>query len=115
MISGIPDLILFPKGNEENAQVWDYKTGNRSESKEKPYEFQLMTYAYALYEFYQYDKTKPINLVLCYVDDKNLVEQSVSFSDVEKYLYQFWSVINQPSQINEQSCEFCSFTNICHK
>lgn len=115
MISGIPDLILFPRTSNDNAQVWDYKTGKRSESKEKPYVFQLMTYAYAIYEFYKYDKSKHINLVLCYVDDKNKVEQTVSYSDVEKYLDQFWSVINLPEKINEDSCEFCSFVNICHK
>ena len=113
MISGIPDLILFPKGEEGNAQVWDYKTGKRSESKEKPYVFQLMTYAYAVYNYYGYEKTKPINLVLCYVDEKNLVEQKVFFEDVEKYLDQFWSLINMPDQINTDSCELCPFENIC--
>lgn len=115
MISGIPDLILLPKDDISLAQIWDYKTGNRSESKERPYIFQLMTYAYALYEYYQYDKNKQINLVLCYVDDENKVEQIVSYNDVEKYLYQFWSLLNKPDQINEESCDLCPYSNICHK
>lgn len=115
MISGIPDLILFPKNNNHIAQVWDYKTGKRTESKEKPYKFQLMTYAYAIYEHYNYDKEKQINLVLCYVDDKNLVEQTVSFFDVEKYLEHYWSLINLPDKIDKESCEQCPYSNICHK
>lgn len=115
MISGIPDLILFPSNDDSTAEIWDYKTGSRSETKEVPYIFQLMTYAYALYEFYQYDKEKLINIVLCYVDQKHLVEQKVSYSDVEKYLSSYWQKINMPDEVNTDSCAQCPFDSICHK
>ena len=115
MISGIPDLLLFPKESVQDAQVWDYKTGHRSEFKEISYRFQLMAYAYALYNYYNYDKEKAISLVLCYVDQEELVEQKVSFSDVDNYLSAFWGKVNMPDQICEEFCSSCIYNNICRK
>ncbi len=114
MISGIPDLILLPKDDEHSAELWDFKTGSRKESTEKPYEFQLMTYAYALYKLKLVPKANPIKIVLCYVDDENLVEQSVSSEDVDKYLSNYWSKISTPDQVNQEHCSECPYGNICH-
>lgn len=115
MISGIPDLLLFPAKDEQVAQVWDYKTGKRSDLKEKSYTYQLMAYAYALYTLHDYDKQKPINLVLCYLDQKQLVEQKVFFLDVDKYLSEYWQKVNTPSETCEQFCPSCIYNNICRK
>jgi ATP-dependent exoDNAse (exonuclease V) beta subunit len=115
MISGIPDLILMPKDNKDTAELWDFKTGSRKEGTEKPYEFQLMTYAYALYKLNLVPKNNPIKTVLCYVDDENLVEQTVTKTDVDKYLSNYWNMISTPDQINSDHCAECPYGNICHK
>ena len=74
-----------------------------------------MAYAYALYTYYEYDKEKPISLVLCYVDQEELVEQKVSFLDVDNYLSAFWGKVNMPDQTCEEFCSSCIYNNICRK
>jgi CRISPR/Cas system-associated exonuclease Cas4 (RecB family) len=115
MISGIPDLILMPKDNKDIAELWDFKTGSRNEGTEKPYEFQLMTYAYALYKLKLIPENNLIKTVLCYIDDEKLVERSISKIDVDKYLSNYWNMISTPDQVNLDHCDKCPYGNICHQ
>jgi len=118
MISGIPDLILLPKdksNTEHSAEVWDYKSGNRQADKELPYVFQLMCYGYALYHLGMIEQESQIKLVLCYLDEKEVVEQNISLSDVENYLNSYWKQLARPDLVNTDHCEKCSYGNICHR
>lgn len=113
MISGIPDLIVLNKDKTQNSEIWDYKTGTRKESSEVPYTFQLMSYAYALYTLGEVSMDKQINLVLCYLDEQKLVEQLVSFADVDKYLSNYWKQTSNPDLTNQDHCLQCIYNSIC--
>lgn len=115
MISGIPDLILSHKGGEDSTQIWDFKTGAFSEEKLKPYYFQLYTYAYSQYVLEESSLEKPTKLVLCFVDEKKIVEKTVSFEDVEKYLTKELAKTMTPDVVDLSECEFCPFELICQK
>ncbi len=112
MISGIPDLIIL---NDQIPQIWDFKTGQIKEDNSEIYYFQLMTYAYALYSLGKIAKNSEVKIVLCYLDEKKLVEKVHSFSDVDKYLRPFWLETSRPQNTNLNHCDSCEYGNICHK
>jgi ATP-dependent helicase/nuclease subunit A len=112
MISGIPDLVLLPKENQK-AQVWDFKTGRITQENLNHYWLQLSTYAYALYELGQISKDQEIELVLCFVDQKKLLSNVVSWSKCESELYPIWRSQNEPWKTNLDHCSQCSYGSIC--
>jgi ATP-dependent helicase/nuclease subunit A len=115
MVSGIPDLVLYPSVENKEAQVWDFKTGRATEEKLAPYTFQLMCYAYAQFILDKVDKSNKIKIVLCFVDDQKLIEQSVSREDVEKYISQVFEKLNHPEEENLSECLYCPYKIICQK
>lgn len=112
MISGIPDLLLMPKGNQ-NAQVWDFKTGRITQDNLNHYWLQLSTYAYALFELGKVDKTCEVELVLCFVDEKKILTKTVTFTQCESDLYPVWRSQNEPWKVNLDHCAQCSYGSIC--
>jgi ATP-dependent helicase/nuclease subunit A len=115
MVSGIPDLYLKNKQNGQLSEIWDFKTGQRGESKEKPYWFQLYCYAHAAYELNLVERENSIKLVLCYADNELIVDKNVSFNDVENYLFEYWCQLNRPDIINPDHCYQCLYNDICQK
>jgi ATP-dependent exoDNAse (exonuclease V) beta subunit len=115
MVSGIPDLIISSIDESRLTEIWDFKTGKYSESKLTPYNFQLMSYAHALYNLKKLKEDQPIKLVLCFVDDKKLVEQTVSKINVENYLIKELENLRHPEIENTEECEFCPYKTICLK
>lgn len=114
MVTGIPDLYLLPKEKTETAEIWDFKTGRGSESKDKKYFFQLTAYAYALYKKEHLSLDQKIKMLIYYVDERKEVEKTVSFKDVENFLWTYWLEINRPDLCNTEHCKVCSYGNICH-
>ena len=112
MISGIPDLVLMPKGNQK-AQVWDFKTGRITKDSLSHYWLQLKTYAYALYEMGKIQAESEVELVLCFVDQKETLKLSVTFKQCEADLYPVWRSQNEPWKINPDHCSQCSYGSIC--
>lgn len=115
MISGIPDLIISPKSEELEFEIWDFKTGRYSEDKLAPYWFQLMCYAYSQYLSPNHKKNKQIKLVLCFVDEQKMVEKRVSLENVENFLKQEIVKTNQPQVVNTDKCDYCPYDIICKK
>ncbi len=115
MISGIPDLICLSASNEKITEIWDFKTGLSGNSNMDSYFFQLISYAYALFVTGSVAKEKPIKLVLCFSDEQKLLDKTISFLDVENYLFEFFSNLNNFGQINEDHCPKCSFSSLCTK
>lgn len=115
MISGIPDLIVSPLNNtkSEILEVWDFKTGQSKADDDSIYHFQLLCYAYAQFILNEYSTENQIKIVLCYVDEKKIVEQTHSFTEIEKYLKSYWNKTNMPWIKNESACEACEFNEIC--
>lgn len=112
MISGIPDLLLMPLSNKI-AQVWDFKTGRITQESLKHYWLQLSVYAYALYELGQVDKTLEIELILCFVDQQKLLQETINWERCRQELYPLWVSQNQPWKTNPDHCTQCSYGDIC--
>lgn len=112
MISGIPDLLLLPKDNQI-AQVWDFKTGRITVEGLKHYWLQLSIYAYALYELRVIPRDRDIELVLCFVDQKKIIKETVNFENCRKDLYPIWRSQNEPWKVNLDHCSQCSYGSIC--
>jgi hypothetical protein len=74
-----------------------------------------MSYAHALYNLKKLEGNKPIKLVLCFVDDKKIVDQMVSNKDVENYLIKSLENLRHPEIENLNECEYCPYKTICLK
>jgi len=114
MISGTPDLVLIPNDSGKGLEIWDFKTGNREESKEVPYWFQLKSYAYAYQTLYPEYKDQSVKLVLSFVDMGENVEIDISHSQLKESLHQEWVKTSKPDLINQSHCDQCTFGNLCH-
>lgn len=112
MISGIPDLVLLPKGNQK-AQIWDFKTGRITPEALSHYWIQLKVYAYALYELNRIPHGSEIELKLIFVDQKETLIETVTKLQCEKDLYPLWRSQNEPWKINSDHCSQCPYGDIC--
>ncbi|MCT4643264.1 MAG: UvrD-helicase domain-containing protein [Bacteriovoracaceae bacterium] len=112
MISGIPDLVCMPK-KDNDLEIWDFKTGRVKNEDDSSYHFQLYCYAYAMYSLNLYPKQKDIKIVLCYIDDKKIVDKTISFEFVNNYLFDHMSRVNESIVENTNNCTYCPYLNIC--
>ncbi len=112
MISGIPDLVLIPKGNQK-AQIWDFKTGRITPEALSHYWIQLKVYAYALYELGRIPHSSEIELKLVFVDQKQTLTETITRSQCETDLYPLWRSQNEPWKINPDHCSQCPYGDIC--
>ena len=112
MISGIPDLLLMPKAHQ-NAQIWDFKTGRITQENLAHYWIQLKVYAYALYSLKRVPLSSEIELKLVFVDQEKVLEQKVTFNQVESDLYPLWQSQNEPWKIKTDHCSQCPYGDIC--
>ncbi len=114
MISGTPDLVLTPKSSDHSLEIWDFKTGNREESKEVPYWFQLKAYAYAYQILYPEYLSTSVKLVLSFVDMKENIEKIFTHEELKDSLHNDWRLTSKPDMINQDHCSQCTFGNLCH-
>jgi CRISPR/Cas system-associated exonuclease Cas4 (RecB family) len=112
MVSGIPDLLLLPKG-EGKAQIWDFKTGRLTQENLSHYWLQLACYACALYDLGKVSAVAEVELVLCFIDEEKLVTRTVSRLGCEAELYPVWRSQNEPWRTNLDHCSRCSYGSIC--
>lgn len=112
MISGIPDLILMPKGNQK-AEIWDFKTGRITQESLNHYWVQLKVYAYAMFELERISSSSEIILKLVFVDQKQILEISVTRAQCESDLFPLWRSQNEPWKTNLDHCAQCSYGDIC--
>lgn len=112
MISGIPDLLLIPKSNQI-AQVWDFKTGKINKENLAHYWVQLKAYAYGLYQLQRVPYSSEIELKLIFVDQKQVLSETVNFERTQYDLYPLWQSQNQPWKINPEHCSQCPYGDIC--
>jgi ATP-dependent exoDNAse (exonuclease V) beta subunit len=112
MISGTPDLILFPK-NKVTTQIWDFKTGQFNPEKIKYFWTQLSIYAYALFELGRVQKGSDIEMVLCFVDQQKCIFKNINYDQCVEVLYPLWKSQNEPWKINPDHCSQCSYGIIC--
>lgn len=109
MISGIPDLVVMG----EAVEIWDYKTGRRTESNELKYWQQLMVYAYAHWVTGLVSVDAAIVLRLCYVDGHELPSKTVKLAEVREALFPLWSRLSALDKIDETHCSTCPYKTIC--
>lgn len=114
MISGIPDLLILSE-ERKTAQVWDFKTGRRTENNEIKYWQQLEAYAYGLWQLGNVPIGQSITLQLAYVDEKLLVPREVSYTEVKESLFSQWKILSHLNDVNLDHCPKCPYKGICPK
>jgi ATP-dependent helicase/nuclease subunit A len=115
MITGVPDLIVIPDDHALPVEIWDYKTGSSSETKNLSYNFQLLAYSYGISKIGLVNSQRPIKRVICYIDEKKVVEETDSFSNVENKLYDHWLKLSRLHQADTKFCASCEYKNICRE
>ncbi len=111
-ISGIPDLVLT-SDSEKVIEIWDYKTGQRKESKESTYLSQLQYYCYGLLRLDPERRNYKIIASLLYVDSQEKVDTIFEYDILEQVLFTEFAKMNHLTQENRESCEFCAFKQLC--
>jgi CRISPR/Cas system-associated exonuclease Cas4 (RecB family) len=111
MCSGIPDLIVLPKGG--NLKIIDFKTGSYLEKGPDSYWFQLSCYAYAAYYLKLLKQDKEIDLELYYLDEEKVLTQTFNFKRLKKSLFSTWEKLYNLSQVNPDHCPSCKFGKMC--
>jgi len=109
MISGTADLVLVDETNQK-IEIWDFKTGKRKKDSEENYLTQVLLYGFHYLKKFQFPE---ITMKLLYLDEKKIVEQTMSKQQVVDQVNQLWSLVDQPHQINIKHCSQCSFGNLC--
>ncbi|HAZ13085.1 MAG: hypothetical protein A2X86_09845 [Bdellovibrionales bacterium GWA2_49_15] len=110
MIAGTPDLVIVPKSQPGEMEIWDFKTGADKIDKEGGYWAQLRMYAH---HYFQHTKETKISLKLVYLDQQLIkVEEHTSDSCVRE-LEQIWSLKKDYLRCNLKHCLHCNFGNIC--
>lgn len=112
MVSGTPDLVLI---KDSSLQVWDFKTGKYGEKKARPYWLQLYAYAWAYAQKLDSPDSLSISVTLAFVDEKKLIDKKPSLNEVKDFLFETWSLLENPDQVNTEHCFMCEFQNICSK
>jgi len=113
MLSGVIDLQIFQSANTAKFSIWDFKTGQRKMENEEAYRCQLITYAMAMYNLNRAANNQNANLVIAYVDERELVEFEMNFNEIEEYLFNQWIKLSNLNRINAQHCNYCKFNNLC--
>ena len=114
MVSGIPDLIVS-NDDDEIYEIWDFKTGKIKPESNENYWAQLKLYAFYLFQNKKIQNSvKQIKIVLCYVDERKNLEQTVSKNSVENYVQKLLLNSQAPNLKNANHCEQCEFNNICN-
>ena len=113
MISGQPDLILFPKHEGKNFRIIDFKTGGRNIKNEEIYFFQVFNYGYASFQLGFLDKESVVTLSLLYVDSEKIVEKEISYSSIVDQLSIYFKKISNLHEMNLEYCPVCQYKNIC--
>lgn len=114
MITGIPDLLILSE-EKKSAEVWDFKTGRRTENKEIKYWQQLEAYAYGLWQMGSVAEDQKIKLQLAYIDEKLLVPRDVSYTEVKESLFSQWKTLSRLNEVNLGHCSTCPYKGICPK
>jgi len=52
-------------------------------------------------------------LVIAYVDERELIEFEMNFSEIEAYLFDQWVKLSNLNRINARHCNYCKFNNLC--
>lgn len=108
MISGTPDLIV---DNNDQLEVWDFKTGRSAGKDLSSYWLQLNSYAQALLQ--GRSESFKVRLVLAFIDEKKIIEEKVSIGEVKAKTYSYWKLLSCPDEINTKHCKQCEFDKIC--
>lgn len=110
MISGTPDLVFE---NATEVIVWDFKTGMRDVASEEHYWFQLMCYGYAHAKLKQFGPEKMIPLALVYIDEKKIVNKSMTLQQINDFLFENWLKTESLNQVNVLHCSSCEYSSLC--
>lgn len=109
MIAGTADLIITDKIH----RIVDFKTGKLKTEQNDHYWMQLMLYAYGLKQLESLDSSISFELHLMYIDEKEILSKTMTYSEIEEYLFHQWKKTAHLNQISSTHCSSCSFGNLC--
>ena len=110
MISGTPDACIV---NSDELIVLDYKTGSLDRDHLDAYWFQVYCYAYAMIKTKQIAPEKKIIVTLMFVDEEVSLTKTLSFEEVQDFLYDQWRKTECLTQVNHKHCLKCEYSSIC--
>ena len=113
MLSGVIDLQIFKSTETAKFSIWDFKTGPRKADNEEAYRCQVISYAMAMYNLNRATNDQIACLVIAYVDERELIEFEMNFSEIEAYLFDQWVKLSNLNRINARHCNYCKFNNLC--
>ncbi len=112
MLVGIPDLLLLEANSNPSCEIWDFKTGQRGEEKEKNYWLQLYLYAHALWSN-AVSQNQPIHLVLVFLDTQEMVRIKARKEFVNSQLNELWKKLGSFDQVKGKHCNYCDYQILC--
>ena len=116
VISGTPDLLGWPKNENDPVFVWDHKTGNPDQNQIEMYFYQLIFYALGTIELFpERTDRKKYELSLILLDKKEVVSKTFSKEEIYDLTGNFWSGFLTKPYRNTHSCDSCDYYNICHQ
>lgn len=113
MMTAIPDLYVVDKSSQFPIEVWDFKTGHRDNLKDEEYQVQLDVYVQALSDIFWLSDNYQIKTVICYIDDKVVVEKTQTVAEVRASLMLLWKKALRPWEENLNHCNSCVYKSIC--
>lgn len=108
IINGTPDLVLVPKKEDSECEIWDFKTGSSEDNDS--YWLQLLSYAYCYFKSNRFTQFK---LKLIYVDLEKVDEITLDSQEIVIRVLDNWKKTNDYSQANTQHCPQCIYQNLC--
>ena len=108
VISGAADLVIFDR-DRKALEIWDFKTGRRDES----YWFQLFCYAYGFAHKYALEGHQSINMVIVYIDKRDIVRKTRSLGQIKRVIEREWTKLDCLEQVNLAHCPSCCYQNLC--
>ena len=110
MISGTPDACIV---NPDELIVLDYKTGRLDREHLDAYWFQVYCYAYAMIKTKQIAPEKKIIVILMFVDEETSLTKTLTYDEVQDFLYDQWRKTECLTQVNHKHCLKCEYSSIC--
>ena len=107
-ITGKADLLIL---GDDEMTIWDFKTGRKGT---RTYDIQLTCYAYGFAHQYKWDRDKPIQLALAYIDQKEIKRWETTPAECETILKEEWKKLSKLSLVNLEHCPICPYNSLCN-
>lgn len=114
MISGTPDWFFVDASHSE-VTIVDYKTGFLNAEKIVKYNAQIIIYAFGIKKLYSLPDSSTFYLKLFSIDERKIINTTMSGKDVVIAAKAIWQKTNQLNQSRLDHCHICHFQSYCQE